>query len=55
MMVIAFGPVLAMADAPHGAIKPTVEVQRLAEINGVLTRMKEGTINGRVVLVLRDP
>jgi propanol-preferring alcohol dehydrogenase len=36
--------------AAEGKIKPTIETQPLDAINDVFKRLKEGTVNGRVVL-----
>jgi propanol-preferring alcohol dehydrogenase len=44
----------ALAIAADFTIKPTIELQPLAGINGVFARMREGTINGRIVLAMRD-
>ncbi len=40
----------ALEIAADRSIKPTVELQPLAGINEVFSRMREGTINGRIVL-----
>ena len=42
----------ALAFAAEGKIKPTIEQQPLERINEVFARLKEGKVNGRVVLNL---
>lgn len=44
----------ALAIAADGAVKPTISLQPLDEINAIFSRMREGTINGRIVLSMRD-
>jgi len=44
----------SLAIAADGAIKPTIELQPLRGINEAFARMKEGTINGRIVLAIQD-
>ena len=36
--------------AAEGAVRPTVEIRKLEEINDVFERLKHGQVNGRVVL-----
>ncbi|MCB0577817.1 MAG: alcohol dehydrogenase AdhP [Phaeodactylibacter sp.] len=38
--------------AAEGKVKPTVEIQKLDAINDIFSRLKDGRINGRVVLDL---
>lgn len=38
--------------AAEGKVKPTVEIQKLDAINDIFSRLKDGQINGRVVLDL---
>ena len=40
----------ALAFAGEGAVKPTVQTERLEDINSVFDRMRAGQIEGRVVL-----
>jgi len=40
----------ALAFASEGAVKATVQTERLEDINGVFDRMRAGQIEGRVVL-----
>ena len=40
----------ALAFAGEGAVKATVQTERLEDINGVFDRMRAGEIEGRVVL-----
>jgi propanol-preferring alcohol dehydrogenase len=40
----------ALALAGEGAVKATVQTEQLEDINGVFERMREGQIEGRVVL-----
>ena len=40
----------ALAFAGEGAVKATVQTERLEDINGVFDRMRAGQIEGRVVL-----
>ena len=40
----------AKAFAGEGAVKATVQTERLDDINGVFDRMRAGQIEGRVVL-----
>ena len=44
----------ALAFAAEGKVKATVEEQPLDAINDVLARLKEGKVNGRVVLKIAD-
>jgi alcohol dehydrogenase, propanol-preferring len=44
----------ALEMAARTGIKPTIELAPLDEINGVFARMRDGEINGRVVLAIRD-
>jgi propanol-preferring alcohol dehydrogenase len=39
-----------LAFAGEGAVKATVQTERLEDINGVFDRMRAGQIEGRVVL-----
>jgi propanol-preferring alcohol dehydrogenase len=45
----------ALQIAADGRIQPTIELQPLSSINEAFTRLKEGTVRGRVVLAMRDP
>jgi len=40
----------ALAFAGEGAAKPTVQMERLEDINSLFDRMRAGQIEGRVVL-----
>jgi alcohol dehydrogenase, propanol-preferring len=44
----------ALEIAASSGIKPTTELQPLDQINNVFARMADGSINGRVVLAIRD-
>jgi len=42
----------AIAFAAEGKVKPTVNRSRLEDVNHVFERLKEGKVDGRVVLTL---
>ncbi|APR76679.1 Alcohol dehydrogenase [Minicystis rosea] len=44
----------ALAIAADGAVTSTIEMDRLDDINAVFSRLQAGTIDGRVVLQVRD-
>jgi propanol-preferring alcohol dehydrogenase len=44
----------ALAFAAEGKVKATIEQVPLESINDVLTRLREGKVNGRVVLNIAD-
>ena len=45
----------ALAFAAQGMVKPTIEQLPLDSINDVFARLKEGKVNGRVVLNIGEP
>ncbi len=44
----------ALDFAAEGLVKPTIELQTLDQINTILARLENGTVNGRVVLDLQQ-